>query len=150
MMPHTSVLTALAIKVMVDLGVVLVAVALAAWFARRLGLRPGAAGSRYGPEVIATTHLAPRQSLHLVRVGDQAVLVGASREGLCALGNFPLPAGTVTPFAEPGASAGEPREGSVFLDYVEAALRGGKKNPPTAMESRRPRRARASVSKLAP
>ena len=141
-------MTTLVLKVIFALGVVLLLVALAAWAARRLGVRPGGSRSPLGPEVIASTHLAPKQSVHLVRVGDTAVLVGASRDGLSALGTFPLPAATrdadgLSRSPAPGGT------GVAFLDYVEKALRGGQKTPgDVAVPARRG--FRASANKLAP
>ncbi len=43
--------------------------------------------------VLETTHLSPRQALHLVRVGDQLLLIGATDQSLTFLADVNLPAG---------------------------------------------------------
>lgn len=137
-MANTGLLLPLIMKVVLALGIVLVIVGGAAWLAKRAGF--GGVSRRrpvLGPEVLSTTHLAPRQALHLVRVADQMVLVGASREGLTALGTFTLPrdeAPGITEAVTAAAAGGGTRptrasRAATFLDYVEAALRHGQFAP---------------------
>jgi len=112
----------LVLRVGAGLALVLGGIVLLALLLRRFTARRRVSRDRFGPEVISSIHLAPRQALYLVRVCDRAVLVGAGRDGLTSLGTFTLPGRepTVTPETEPAAAP----EGPSFLDYVEARLRG--------------------------
>jgi flagellar biogenesis protein FliO len=73
----------------------LLAVCVAAWalvrFAARRGLL-GAAPTGTHLRVIERLALDPRRALYLVRLGPRAILLGASEDGLRALGDVPLEA----------------------------------------------------------
>jgi flagellar biosynthesis protein FliP len=61
--------------------VVVIGLIAAVWWVMKRVQRsryPGAEGSGAAVEVVATTALGPNRALHLVRVGDQTILVGAT------------------------------------------------------------------------
>lgn len=106
------------LRVVFGLGVVLLAVAAVAWLLKRAQLGRQAARSAFGPELVASLTLGPRHTVHLLRVCGEGVLVGASREGVRALGTFPL-AGTKTRDETRAAGSTD----STFLDLVSDAFR---------------------------
>lgn len=70
------------------LGIVLVVIWIAVfamrWYVRRSTGMPGAGFTRH-VEVIETRALGPNRALHLVRIGERAVLVGATQERINSL-----------------------------------------------------------------
>jgi flagellar protein FliO/FliZ len=52
---------------------------------RRFGLRGGPSGSL---EVLSTTPLGPNRNLHLLRVGEEVMLIGAAEGGISRLRTF--------------------------------------------------------------
>jgi flagellar biogenesis protein FliO len=61
------------------------------WYARKRGWVSGAAGPRTGRrlEAIERLTLAPHHTLHLVRVGDEALVVACSPAGCALLDRLP-------------------------------------------------------------
>ncbi|MEX1022284.1 MAG: flagellar biosynthetic protein FliO [Dehalococcoidia bacterium] len=74
----------LAVRLGVVIAIIWVAVAGMRWYVRRMngGARRGGRGAL---EVIETHALGPNRTLHLVRLGDRAVLVGATPERITSL-----------------------------------------------------------------
>lgn len=75
----------LVLRLALVLGVIWAAVLGMRWYVRRM---TGQAGPRAGGralEVIETRTLAPNRSLHLVRLGDRAVLIGVTPERITSL-----------------------------------------------------------------
>jgi flagellar protein FliO/FliZ len=52
---------------------------------RRFGLRGGPSGAL---EVLSTTPLGPNRNLHLLRIGDEVLLIGAAEGGITRLRTF--------------------------------------------------------------
>ena len=125
----------LVFEVILKLGVVLVLIYLSLYFLRRWQVgRPG--GLPRQVIILETTRLSPRQALHLVRVGSQVMLIGATDNSLALLSEevelvgeealpaegeamFPLPAGT-QPEALPGFGALLARASKVVLAQARA------------------------------
>lgn len=73
----------LGIRLALVIGVIWVAVRGMRWYVRRMNL-PGRGGGA-ALEVLETHALGPNRSLHLVRLGDRAVLIGATPERITQL-----------------------------------------------------------------
>jgi flagellar biogenesis protein FliO len=74
----------LVFEVILKLGVVLVLIYASLYFLRRWQVgRPG--GLPPQVTILETTRLSPRQALHLVRVGSQVMLIGATDHSLALL-----------------------------------------------------------------
>jgi flagellar biogenesis protein FliO len=113
-----------------SLAAVLVILALGGigtWVVRRLLPRiTQARGNRM--QLLETFHLAPQQAVHLMRVGDLNLLIGASRERITLLADV---TGAVSPAAEDHAGAG-PRARFTLPDTdTEAGGAGGRGDPST-------------------
>jgi flagellar biosynthetic protein FliO len=85
-------LLALGISVLFKLGLVIVLIYASMIFLRRWRV-PFPARPDRQISVLETTRLSPRQSIHLVRVKDQLLLIGATDQGLSLLTEFDAPAG---------------------------------------------------------
>jgi len=95
------------VRALVSIAVVLgLALALRHWAGR--GLRPLALGRgrsrQRNLEALDRLALSPQHTLHLVRVGDRALLIGAHPSGCTVLES--LPAGSFV-MAEPGCNTQE-------------------------------------------
>jgi flagellar biosynthetic protein FliO len=75
-------------RMILGLVVVLGAIYGVHWFLRRYGQKRGtiAPGATDAIEVVATTPLAPNRTLHLVRVGSEMVLIGATDHAISTIG----------------------------------------------------------------
>lgn len=71
----------LAASVFIKLGIVLALIYGSLHLLRRLQIRRPL-GSAARLSVLESTHLSPRQALHLVRAGEQVLLVGATDQGI--------------------------------------------------------------------
>jgi len=107
----------LTLEVFVKLGIVLLLVYLSLYLLRRLqGV--GQFTARRQISLLETVHLSPRQKLHLVRVGERTLLLGATDHSLSFLAEVDLPP---APAAQP-MSAPTPRQGAAFTDLLTAWL----------------------------
>jgi flagellar protein FliO/FliZ len=92
----------LLVKVVLNLGIVLVLIVVSLFVIQRLQMRGGLGSGRKQMTLLESLRLSPRQALHLVRVGKQVFLVGATDQALNVLGE-------VDPSLEPVAdSAAQP------------------------------------------
>lgn len=120
----------LVLDVFVKLGLVIALIygALFAW--RRWQGGPAAVRGLFAaPQrqltLLETTRLSPRQALHLVRVGGQTWLIGATDQGIALLAEVepaevsPRPAASVPPFA---ATLNRALTGAAPAEPAEAAL----------------------------
>ena len=70
---------------MIKLGIVLLLIVLSAVFARRW-LRPGVGGKTvHHMHLMESVRLSPKQALHLVSVGDQQFLIGATDQNVALI-----------------------------------------------------------------
>jgi len=74
----------LAARLALVIGVIWAAVYGMRWYVRRMSA-PGGRNAHAALEVIETHTLGPNRTLHLVRLGDRAVLVGATQERITQL-----------------------------------------------------------------
>jgi flagellar biosynthetic protein FliO len=102
----------LALNVIVKLGVVL-ALVYASLFALRRWQNGGFTSARRQLAVVETMRLSPRQALHLVRVGEQVWLIGATDAGLSRLGEVPAGQAALAELTPPTPSG----------DSIQAAFR---------------------------
>lgn len=86
----------LAVRLLVNLGIVLGLAYLSLWAYRRLTGGAGAVRQRL-LQVLESQRLSPRQSVHLIRVGDRVLLVGATDGGLSALADVSADVPTPAP-----------------------------------------------------
>jgi flagellar biosynthetic protein FliO len=93
---------ALGLDVLLKLGVVIGLIYACLYLLKRWRGPLGAAGRRLA--VLETTRLSTRQSLHLVRVGSQVLLIGATDGGLSLLAELDE-AGEAGPAVEPAGEA---------------------------------------------
>lgn len=93
----------LGLRLAIVLVVIWVAVIAMRWYVRRSTGTPGGGPSR-NVEVLETRALGPNRALHLVRVGDRAVLVGATAERISPLVAIEDPE-EVAALAPPGQTA---------------------------------------------
>ena len=85
--PTGSSVTGAIAKLVVGLGVVLAVIYGVYWLLRSSGRakRKGVAGPDGSMAVVGTTVLSPGRSLHLVRIGDDVVLVGSAEHAVTRL-----------------------------------------------------------------
>ena len=84
------------------------------------------AGHGHLLEVVETCHLAPKQSMALVRVADKAVLVGVSEKGMTVLTELDADQ-TAVALSE---SVSPPAKASGFRQFLEMAI--GRRKPNAA------------------
>jgi flagellar biosynthetic protein FliO len=89
-------LLALGISVLFKLGLVIVLIYASMIFLRRWRVSIPSRPNRQ-ISVLETARLSPRQAIHLVRVKDQLLLIGATDQGLSLLTEFDTPAGEQLP-----------------------------------------------------
>ena len=77
------------------------------------------ASARRQLTVLETTRLSPRQSLHLVRVGERAWLIGATDQALSLLAEVELLSEVMQPDQPPPA----PQSASAFAAALRRVLR---------------------------
>jgi len=87
-------------RMLASLAVVLVLVVVAAVVGKKFLPRLAAQGRRQ-LRVMETLHVAPRNAVHLMRVGDRVFMLGSTKEGLTTLGDV----------TEAVAAAPDPAEG---------------------------------------
>ncbi|MEW6560358.1 MAG: flagellar biosynthetic protein FliO [Pseudomonadota bacterium] len=106
--------------------VAVIAVFVAAlWLLKRL--QPGSRASSGPMRVLSTLHLAPRERLLLVQVGEQQLLLGSSAQGLSCLHVLSTPVPLEPPSAGQGLSAALP---ATFPDWLRRAVeQRGKAKP---------------------
>ncbi len=90
----------LAVRLLINLGIVLGLAYLSLWAYRRVTGGAGAVRQRT-LQVLESQRLSPRQAVHLIRVGERVLLVGATDGGLSTLADVSadLPAAGQTPVA---------------------------------------------------
>lgn len=78
-------------------------------------------------EIVATTALAPNRAVHLIRVGNELVLVGSAEQGVTRLRVYGAgEAAELEPFLEAGPSGrGAPARGGLAPSRSGVASRGG-------------------------
>lgn len=80
--PSSSGITGAIAKLVVGLAIVLGVIYGVYWLLRSAGKSKRAGGGDGGMTVVGTTVLSPGRSLHLVRVGDDLVLVGSAEQAV--------------------------------------------------------------------
>jgi flagellar biosynthetic protein FliO len=90
----------LAIRLLINLGIVLGLAYLSLWAYRRVTGGVGAVRQR-ALQVLESQRLSPRQAVHLIRVGERVLLVGATDGGLSTLADvsadLPVPTAAGAP-----------------------------------------------------
>ena len=106
--------------------VAVIAVFVAAlWLLKRF--QPGMRASSGPMRVLSTLHLAPREKLLLVQVGEQQLLLGSSAQGLACLHVLPEPINLQPPAGDTGMGAALPAS---FPDWLRRAVeQRGKARP---------------------
>ncbi|SAI71232.1 flagellar protein FliO [Bordetella ansorpii] len=117
------------LRVAVALGLIVAAILLAAWLARRSGLLPrqGAGVLR----IVASQTVGPRQNILIVQVRDTWVVVGVTPNGMTPLHTLPAESGTDSA-AEGDASmavAGPPANGTFATTLAKRFTEALNKRP---------------------
>lgn len=114
-------------RALLGLVVVLGAIYGVHWLLRRWGQSrlQGVAGTAGVIDVVATTPLAQGRALHLVRVGEELVLVGATEQSITRIGN--IDAGVL------GPQMGSGSKGAEFQAMLSGAMLGNQPGVPNGM-----------------
>jgi flagellar protein FliO/FliZ len=129
------------LRVVVSLGLVLSLL----WFAART-LQKGRARAIGGVDVdvLARVPLAPKSALAVVRLGDQALVLGVTESRVALLTQTPVEALTVEALAASLDDAGREPVAGLVLDPVPTASRTGEPVPAGRVAARRSARRTAA------
>jgi flagellar protein FliO/FliZ len=96
------------VRTIVGLAVVIGVIYGLTWVLRQIKASREATAEGAGLETMATLPLGPNRSLHLVRTGDEVVLVGAAEHGVTPIRTYSLAEARALGLLEAGRRSGDP------------------------------------------
>ena len=116
------------LKVVLNLAIVLVLIVISLFVIQRLQLRGGLGSRKKQMTLLESLRLSPRQALHLVRVGKQVFLVGATDQALNVLGEVDSSLETAED-GEAQPAAGWPPIAETFQKMLGTMVSAGNQAP---------------------